>query len=523
MSKYTGLLKFLGKRKTLDSETTERLLRMSHDGGPGSGNFGHAGRPGKVGGSSSEGGASGASGGKRSSAGGKTFTSSELSHHTYSVPKDYPLLPCFPKNFNDKEFSDWDLGKPDGAEKYDKARKSFKKQKEEWESAEAKKNGYGSYEEMQKDIRKKQEEYRKKHGDVKIPPVPEASAEENYYTRWGDGTKKDDSWDMFNGKSVEEIKAFLEREKKKGKEREESAEAVRNSKPSTRYLPDPAPFEGTPRQAANHYDLESEQLKIADWCFEEKNKYPKDSETYKILERHERELGLPNNDPIQTPSKEDSEEKIRENLAKMSPKLKKYAQDRIKKDYKNEHQITSDLCDITRDLGTNMYGLDHRFKKPNDRVAEKIEENIGDAIRDRTDPSYEAAVDRLSDIVRYTQACTTKNLVSNFEKTRDALEKKGYKCVKVKNTWQTFDKKKPYRGLNCVFESPTGTKFELQFHTPESLVAKEIQHPWYEEFRSKNPEPTEERKEELANIMLRNMARMQAPDGIERVKNYPPK
>lgn len=58
MSKYSKIIKFLGKNRALDSATAERLLVMNaeqKDGGAGSGNWGHAGRPNKVGGSAPSG------------------------------------------------------------------------------------------------------------------------------------------------------------------------------------------------------------------------------------------------------------------------------------------------------------------------------------------------------------------------------------------------------------------------------------------------------------------------------------
>lgn len=74
MSKYTNAIRLLAKMKALDAETAEKLLNShvsEQDGGPGSGNFGHAGRPGKRGGSAPEGGGggggSGSSGGRKSS------------------------------------------------------------------------------------------------------------------------------------------------------------------------------------------------------------------------------------------------------------------------------------------------------------------------------------------------------------------------------------------------------------------------------------------------------------------------
>ena len=272
--------------------------------------------------------------------------------------------------------------------------------------------------------------------------------------------------------------------------------------------------------------MRAENMKQADKCFEEAKKWPVGSEERGCLERYADILSKP---LTGRPTKEESEALAKEYLGKISLKLKEYAVNRYKKDLENEPQITNDICDIADSLGTSMYGLSYRLKKASDnskgvcRIEEKINEDIADAKEKGETLTYEEAVDNLSDMVRYTQACTADSLVDNFEKTKAALEKKGYKVAKIKNTWNTFSRDRPYRGVNCVFVSPTGTRFELQFHTPESLVAKELQHPWYEETRSKETPPTPERKAELDERMYQNMSKLKPPRGIERIENYPKK
>lgn len=262
----------------------------------------------------------------------------------------------------------------------------------------------------------------------------------------------------------------------------------------------------------------------ADKCFEQASQYEEGSEERNILERYADILSKPLSG---RPTKQQSRELTKKFLGNISKQLKPYAVKRYKKDLKNEPQITSDLCDIAEMLGTSMYGLDYRLKKASDssdggcRIAEKIQENMDDARKNGDDDSYEAAVDSLSDMVRYTQACTRENFTRNFEATKSYLESKGYKPIKVKNTWNTYSEKRPYRGINCVFMSPTGTRFELQFHTPESLVAKELQHPWYEEVRNTTNPPPANRKADLEKRMYKNMATLSAPDGIENIKSFP--
>ena len=148
------------------------------------------------------------------------------------------------------------------------------------------------------------------------------------------------------------------------------------------------------------------------------------------------------------------------------------------------------------------------------RIADKI---AGDMKSDGL--TYQQAVDSIGDIVRYTMACTPENLVDNFLKTKTALEGRGYETVKVKNTWETYSEQRPYRGVNCNFKTGDGTTFEIQFHTAESLVGKEVQHGWYEEQRS--PRTPESKKAELSARMYENMSGMEAPREVGRIGNYP--
>jgi len=257
-------------------------------------------------------------------------------------------------------------------------------------------------------------------------------------------------------------------------------------------------------------------------CKEKAKQWPAGSEEREIYERYE---GIMSKPQAGRPTEAESKALTKKFLGNISSKLKPYAVEKYKKDLANEPKITNDLCDIADDLGTEMFGLEYRLKKASDssdggcRVADKIAETMSERRADGTYPTYEEAADNLSDLVRYTQACTTDNLVEHFEKTQKALEAKGYKTVKVKNTWDSYSIKKAYRGVNCVFESPTGTRFELQFHTPESLVGKEVQHPQYEEQRK--PETAQKRKDELGNIMYNNMSGLKRPRNIERIKNFP--
>ena len=63
----------------------------------------------------------------------------------------------------------------------------------------------------------------------------------------------------------------------------------------------------------------------------------------------------------------------------------------------------------------------------------------------------------------------------------ERLKAEGFELIKLKNLWAGDQ----YKGINSQWRRPeTGLRFEVQFHTPESLEAKELTHKAYERIRS---------------------------------------
>ena len=83
MGKKSWAIRFLAQHKSLDAAAVGKLMEME-DGGPGSGNFGHKGRPGKRGGSSKEGGGEGNGSSVAGSA--ETYGSKGNALHRYLHP-----------------------------------------------------------------------------------------------------------------------------------------------------------------------------------------------------------------------------------------------------------------------------------------------------------------------------------------------------------------------------------------------------------------------------------------------------
>lgn len=168
-----------------------------------------------------------------------------------------------------------------------------------------------------------------------------------------------------------------------------------------------------------------------------------------------------------------------------SPKVAKAAADLADGIYdkaaKAEPKITNDIVGSVSKLGGSMYGLDYRLKQPTS-LGRKI---ASDA--EGKNNRLESASTNIKDAIRYTAVFDTENFVDGYNNMKSELESKGYKEYRCKNFYTMYENKTSVqKAVQCVFESPDGQKFELQFHTPQSQGVKEVNHPIYEERRSKN-------------------------------------
>jgi hypothetical protein len=161
-----------------------------------------------------------------------------------------------------------------------------------------------------------------------------------------------------------------------------------------------------------------------------------------------------------------------------------------------EPEITKDMIDTANANGGTMEGLDYRMKAEKS-LARKIDdekvENGGDA---------EVTADKMSDVVRYTMTFEEDGYTDGVSATISDLEAKGYQ-MRVKNYWQEGD---PYQGINVAAVHPNGQKFELQFHTPGSLKAKEPIHAEYETYRESRDNRTRWKTYNRMTRMARSIA-----------------
>ena len=138
-----------------------------------------------------------------------------------------------------------------------------------------------------------------------------------------------------------------------------------------------------------------------------------------------------------------------------------------------EPSHTKMFSDMASAMGGKMSGLDFRLKA-RDSLLRKMKAEA------EQHPSPAAAAMGMSDSLRYTMEFPADSYTENAERVISELAKKGY-GTRTKNYWQRGD---AYNGVNVALTTPDGFPVELQFHTPESLVAKDQVHPLYEKWRT---------------------------------------
>ena len=165
---------------------------------------------------------------------------------------------------------------------------------------------------------------------------------------------------------------------------------------------------------------------------------------------------------------------------------------------KVEAEITKLLIDLAEKNKARMEGLDFRLKALKSLMRKIFEERDSEHGGDA-----EKAAKSMSDVARYTMSYEPEDYIDGVKGVIAEMQKLGYD-LRVKNYWKGDD---PYQGINVAVTHPDGTKFELQFHTPQSVVDKEKIHLIYDSYRTE----TDPKKRW---IMYNRMVRMANKIGV---------
>lgn len=164
------------------------------------------------------------------------------------------------------------------------------------------------------------------------------------------------------------------------------------------------------------------------------------------------------------------------------------------------------------DPDRRLAGLEHMLKGE-----DRLKEKIADEMAAKAVLTVSKAMDTVVDSVRFTFTYPPQRYSEGIPSDVERLKSEGFELVKLKNLWTDNQ----YKGVNSQWRRPeTGLRFEVQFHTPESLEAKELTHKAYERIRS--PASPEERREMKAYQRQVN-ALLVTPPGTADIKDFPEK
>jgi hypothetical protein len=163
------------------------------------------------------------------------------------------------------------------------------------------------------------------------------------------------------------------------------------------------------------------------------------------------------------------------------------------------------------DPDRRLAGLEHMLKGE-DRLKEKAADYLrapGTTVRE--------ALDIVPDAVRFTLIYGPERYAEGVLSDVDRLKSEGFELIKLKNLWAG----EQYKGINSQWRrSETGLRFEVQFHTPESLEAKELTHEAYEGIRG-SISPAE--RSECERFQRQANERLATPPRTDEIKDFPEK
>jgi hypothetical protein len=163
------------------------------------------------------------------------------------------------------------------------------------------------------------------------------------------------------------------------------------------------------------------------------------------------------------------------------------------------------------DPGRRLAGLEHMLKGE-----DRLKEKMADYLR-APGTTVPEALETVPDAVRFTLTYDSKRYAEGVLSDVDRIKSEGFELIKLKNLWA----EEQYKGVNSQWRRPeTGLRFEMQFHTPESLEAKELTHRAYERIRS--PASPAERLE-LEDFQRRVNERLGTPPGPAEIRDFPEK
>lgn len=162
-----------------------------------------------------------------------------------------------------------------------------------------------------------------------------------------------------------------------------------------------------------------------------------------------------------------------------------------------------------------LAGLEHMVKGE-----DRLKKKLADVLFVDTRLTVRQALDKVPDAVRFTLTYSAERYTDGVLADVDRLKAEGFELVKLKNLWHS----EQYKGINSQWRRPEiGLRFEMQFHTPESLEAKELTHEAYERLRRPEAETPQVERDELEDFQRRANTLITIPPRTDIIKDFPEK
>jgi hypothetical protein len=162
------------------------------------------------------------------------------------------------------------------------------------------------------------------------------------------------------------------------------------------------------------------------------------------------------------------------------------------------------------DPGRRLAGQEHMLKGE-----DRLKEKIADVLFVEPNLTAKQAADKVTDAVRFTFTYTQQRYAEGVLSDVERLKSEGFELIKLKNLWE----KEQYKGINSQWRrTETGLRFEMQFHTPESLEAKELTHQAYERLRDTQVDQVE--RDELEDYQKRVNTQIVTPPGATEIEEF---
>jgi hypothetical protein len=167
------------------------------------------------------------------------------------------------------------------------------------------------------------------------------------------------------------------------------------------------------------------------------------------------------------------------------------------------------------DPDRRLAGLEHMVKGE-----DRLKEKLADVFLVEANLTARQALEKVPDAVRFTLTYSSERYADGVLADIDRLKAEGFDPIKVKNLWHADQ----YKGINSQWRRPeTGLRFEMQFHTPESLEAKELTHEAYERLRRPETETSQPERDDLEDFQRRANALIATPPRTDTIKDFPEK